>query len=142
MTFDITEYDRAVAKEAHRIYFLHEHANAGLEDYSPAPAVPLIIAMLVRTGWEPDPDINEANKLLDEFDEKSDRELVMAALKRGRELAELKWIKFGSEDDECPIDRESYVWVKNVYSFVPKIGQAKDFNWRVITAYCEINFPK
>lgn len=142
MTFDITEYDRAVAREANRIYGLHEHVNRGLEDYIPAPAVPLIIAMLVRTGWQPDPDINEVNKLLDEFDEKSDRELVMAALKRGRELSELKWTKLNTDDYECPIDPESYVWVKNVYSFGPKIGQAKDFNWRVVTAYCEINLPK
>lgn len=142
MTFDITEYDRAVSREAYRIHNLHEHANAELEDYSPAPAIPLIIAMLVRTGWQPDPDINEAHKLLDEFAENSDQELVMAALKRGRELAELKWTEWDPEDDECPIDPESYVWVKNTYSFVPKIGQAKDFNWRVITAYCKINFPK
>ena len=142
MTFDITEYDRAVSREAYRIHNLHEHANAELEDYSPAPAIPLIIAMLVRTGWQADPDINEANKLLDEFDEKSDRELVMAALKRGRELAELKWIKLGPEDYECPVEAESYVWVKSIYNVYPKIGLAREFNWRAITAYCEINFPK
>ncbi len=141
MNFDITEYDRAVAKEAYRIHNLHEHDN---QDELPAPAIPLIIAMLVRTGWQPDPDINEAQTILREFDENSsDLELVVAALKRGRELCELKWIKLGPEDYECPVDAESYVWVKNIYNHTqPTIGRAKDFNWRSIIAYCEINLPK
>lgn len=138
MKFDITEYDREVSKEAYRIHRRHEHENEGQEDFSPTPAIPLIIAMLVRTGWQPDPDINEANKLLDEFDEKSDRELVMAALKRGRELerAESKpkmvWVKHNGSF-KCPIDPNLTVWAKN--NVTKMLSRAENFNWADVTEY-------
>ena len=107
---------------------------------------------LIAQGWTPpvtvDPDLAEAEKLVNEFCEIlgwSFERLALKAIKRGRALAAeakpgLVWVKHNGSG-ECPIDIHQPVLITNSNGLYRE-GLAGVFYWNRVTHYAVITPPE
>jgi len=108
---------------------------------------------LIARGWTPpvavDPDIAEAWDLVGWRGWSDNHELVLSAIKRGRELerAEAKpglvWVKHDGSAI-CPVDPDSYVWIKRGNSSYAQTTTcyADAVGWHLVTHYAIITQPE
>ena len=135
------ELDQARAKEAWRLLEGGAYATN---------TVVLNAARLAREGWTPpvavDPDIAEAETLW--LDGLSARDLALAGIKRGRELAAAEakpgmvW-KEHDGSEACPVSGK--VWVVAIYEDVEKpqfSTEPRNLSWYAVTDYAIITPPE
>jgi hypothetical protein len=108
---------------------------------------------LIAQGWTPpvavDPDIAEAEKVRQFAGDCQECGIdgPLAGIKRGRALAAaeakpgLVWVKHDGSN-HCPLDPDSYVWIKNAYWGKTIIFKASAVGWPNVTHYAIITPPE
>ena len=116
-------------------------------------SVALIAARLAREGWTPpgavDPDLAEAMLFYHGFNYhlKDGIDLVFEAIKRGRALAAAEakpgmvWVKHDGSN-HCPVDPDSYIWIKGAWFGQKTILKANAVGWPNVTHYAIITPPE
>lgn len=118
----------------------------------------LVAARLAREGWMPvavDPDLAEARELFESWannDEPTPENVVLRAIKRGRELERAEtapgmvWVKH-DRSEKSPVNGDIWVLTRNydpetAYAMAYSCNRAHKRLWQYVTHYTIITRPE